>query len=186
MLITHILKITLPVELTVQQNSACVMYDVTNDDFKCAADATANSLTMTNFLSTDANAGDKISFSVDSIRNPIDYITPGKATFKISSTSGGDIDDGEYDKFDDGTDLFSSSYITAFTVKAGSYVAGRTPVTYTFTIVPYTKVATGAIIIIDVPKELEISSAQQLSRACPSSSFSGLSYTSINCQYNKG
>ena len=154
MLTTFVLVITLPAELEVQQNSACIMYDVDNEDYSCGADATANSLTLINFLTSDATAGSEISFSVDSIRNPVDYITPGLATFKITTSSGGEVDDGEFDDFDDGTDLYENSYITSFAVSAGDYTAGRTPVTYKFTIVPYTKVAMGAIIVIDVPTEL--------------------------------
>jgi hypothetical protein len=183
---THVLVITLPEELQVQQNSACIMYDVDSTEYACGADATANTITLINFLIADAIAGDEISFSIDSIKNPVDFITPGLTTFKITSSEGGEIDDGEFDSWEDGTDLYIGSYISSFTVSAGSYVAGRTPVTYQFTIVPYTKVAAGAIIIIDVPTELEISSSQKLSGSCPKSSFSGFTYGSINCQYNKG
>jgi hypothetical protein len=32
--------------------------------------------------------------------------------------------------------------------------AGATPVTYTFTMVPFSKVAKGAIIVVDIPAEL--------------------------------
>jgi hypothetical protein len=53
MLKTYTLEVTLPVELEVQQNSACIMYDISNPDFSCGADATANSLTLINFLSED-------------------------------------------------------------------------------------------------------------------------------------
>jgi hypothetical protein len=82
--------------------------------------------------------------------------------------------------------MYIGSFIESFTVTAESYISGRYPVTYQFKIVPYTMVAKGAIIIIDIPTELEIESTQQLSRACPKSSFSGFSYGSINCQYSKG
>jgi hypothetical protein len=162
------------------------MYDVDNDEYSCGADATANTITLINFLTSDLGAGDEITFSVDSIRNPVDYVTPGLTLFKITSSDGGEIDDGEFNKYSDGTDLYEHSFIKTFTVKAGNYIAGRNPVTYTFTIVPHTKVALGATIVIDVPTELSIDSAQQLSRACPGSSFSGFSYTSINCQYSSG
>jgi hypothetical protein len=114
---------------------------------------------------------------VDSIRNPADYLTPGAAFFKITTSNGGDVDRGEFNDWNDGRSMYKSSYIKTFSVKAGSYIAGRTPVTYYFTIVPFTKVAMDAIIVVDIPKELEISSSQQLSRACPSSDTSGFTFS---------
>ena len=183
---TYTVVITIPNELEVQQNSACIMYGVDNEDYSCGADATANTLTLINFLSADKTEGDVITFSVDSIRNPADYITPGLTLFKISTADGGDVDEGDWNSWQDGEDMFTYSYITDFKVKAESYVAGDTPVTYKFTVTPYTKVAKGAILVLEIPPELEIESSQQLTRACPSSDFSGFTHTAINCQYNKG
>jgi hypothetical protein len=85
MLTTYILTITLPEELEVQQNSACIMYDVDNEDYSCGADSTANKITVINFLTADTTTGDQIVFSIDSIRNPVDFITPGLTVFKITS-----------------------------------------------------------------------------------------------------
>jgi hypothetical protein len=91
---------------------------------------------LANFLTSDTSADDVIYISVGSIRNPVDYITPGITYFLITGSDGGELDSGEFNGFDDGIDLYENSTISSFIVDAGNYVAGRTPVTYTFTIVP--------------------------------------------------
>lgn len=50
---TYVLTITMPKELEVQQNAACLAYGVANSDYSCSADATANTITMINFLTSD-------------------------------------------------------------------------------------------------------------------------------------
>jgi hypothetical protein len=87
------------------------MYDVDNEDYSCGADSTANTITVINFLTSETTIGDKIVFSIDSIRNPVDFITPGLTIFKITSAAGGEIDDGTFDSFEEGTDMYIGSFI---------------------------------------------------------------------------
>lgn len=95
-----------------------------------------------------------MTFEIDSMRNPIDYIKPGTATFKFTDGAGGEVDDGTFDDWDEGKDLYSSSYIPTFFVTPEDTTAGSTPVTYNMVIKPFSKVAKGAIIIVDIPPEL--------------------------------
>jgi hypothetical protein len=60
--------------------------------------------------------------------------------------------------------LYNSSFIKDFTVVPKDTTASANPVTYTFTIYPYSKVAENAIIVVDIPPELEIVSSQKLIR----------------------
>ena len=127
-----------------------------------------------------------MTIEVDSMRNPIDYVDPGETIFKFTDGSGGEIDDGSFDSWDDGDDLYSASYIPTFFVTPQDKTAGASPVTYDFVVRPFSKVAKGAIIVVDIPPELEIANSQRLARACPKADIDGFSFDSINCQYSKG
>ena len=148
-------------------------------------------MTFRYFLLEDTVADEKITITVNSIRNPLDYTTPTETIFKVTDgneTDGneGEVADGSYDDWSNGRDLFTYSYIKTFFVTPYDKTAGKSPVTYKMTIVPFTKVAAEAIIVIDLPPELEIASSQQLTRQCPKASINGFSNPTINCQYNSG
>jgi hypothetical protein len=78
---TYVLTISLPLELEVKQNSECVVSGSIDKRYSCKADSLSNMITISNFLIKDLKKGDKIQFSVNSIRNPVDYIKPGEVEF---------------------------------------------------------------------------------------------------------
>ena len=121
-------------------------------------------MTFWNFLLVDHIANEDIVIEVNSVRNPLDYTTPTETIFKVTDgneTDGneGEVADGTYDDWSNGRDLFTYSFIKTFFVTPYDTTAGANPVTYKMTIVPFTKVAAEAIIVIDIPPELEIANS---------------------------
>jgi hypothetical protein len=113
MLSTYVITIILPSELEVQQNSACTLYNPENPLYSCGADAAGNSITIRDFhLDDDHEAETNIVMEIDSIRNPVDYITPGLTIFNITDGKNfGEVDYGEFNAWESGRDLFTYSYI---------------------------------------------------------------------------
>lgn len=62
--------------------------------------------------------------------------------------------------------MYTHSFIPTFSVSADDRTAGMQPVTYAFSLTPFTRVTQGAYFIIDLPDELEVMNSERLSRAC--------------------
>jgi hypothetical protein len=121
---------------------------------------------------------------IDSIRNPGDYVTPGTVFFTVETASGGDVDSGSYTGWDTGEELYSSSFIEDFEVSADDTTAGAEPVTYAFTLTPYTRVAQGTTLIVDIPEDLVVADTNELARGCQSGDISGFSNSIVTCSYS--
>lgn len=125
-----------------------------------------------------------IELYIDSIRNPGDYTTPGTVYFTVETSTGGDVDSGSYTGWDDGSELYTSSFIQTFTVTADDTTAGAEPVTYAFSLTPYTRVAQGTVMYVDLPEDLVVSDSNELARGCQSGDISGFSNTIVTCSYS--
>jgi|TARA_B110001450_G_C17340528_1_gene367286 hypothetical protein len=117
-------------------------------------------------LRSDNVAGEWIEIYIDSIRNPGDFITPGTVYFTIKTSTGGDVDSGSFNSWESASRMYTNSFITSFGVSADDTTAGAEPVTYAFSLTPYTRVTQGAYLIIDIPNDLEVVDSEALSRAC--------------------
>ena len=129
----------LPSELKVIQNSAC---NFTGEEFlpnySCRADSLLNTITVRNFLSGSSLKGELISLQVNSIRNPVDYISPGDLEISFETPSGGIIAQGKWGEW---TTEYSSSKIDQFLVRAEDETVGLLNVTYSFVVIPRGQVA---------------------------------------------
>lgn len=65
---------------------------------------------------------------------------PGTVYFKIETSIGGDVDSGSYTDWEAPNRMFKHSFIPAFSVSADDTTAGRQPVTYAFSLTPFTRV----------------------------------------------
>lgn len=101
-----------------------------------------------------------------------------------TTVDGGQVDSGSYNAWEDGSILFNSSFIQAFTVSADNLEAGAEPVTYTFTLLPYSRVVQGAYIVLKLPEELGVPDTNNLARGCQSGDISGFSYSVLTCDYS--
>jgi hypothetical protein len=108
----------------------------------------------------DNVAGQEIVILIDSIRNPGSYVTPGTVYFSIETSDGGDVDSGSFSGWDSGESMYSYSFIKTFSVTADDTTAGLEPVTYSFSLTPYTRVAQGTYLIIEIPDLLEVADSQ--------------------------
>lgn len=94
-----------------------------------------------------------ISLEINSIRNPVDYISPGDLDISFETPSGGIIAQGKWGEW---TTEYSSSKIDQFLVRAEDETVGLLNVTYSFVVVPRGQVAQGAKIRITVPKGIKM------------------------------
>lgn len=108
----------------------------------------------------DNAADETIIIYIDSIRNPGSYVTPGTVYFTIKTSDGGDVDSGSFSGWDSGESLYSYSFIQTFTATADDTTAGYEPVTYSFSLTPYTRVAQGSYMILEIPDLLEVADSQ--------------------------
>lgn len=80
--------------------------------------------------------------------------------------------------------MYTNSFIESFSVTADDATAGAEPVTYAFSLTPYTRVAQGATLIVEIPEGLEVGDSNQLARDCQSGEISGFSNTIVTCSYS--
>lgn len=102
----------------------------------------------------------------------------------IKTFTGGQVDLGYYNNWALGDTLFNSSFIKDFKVEATNLMAGAEGVSYKFFVFPYSRVVTGAYLLLDLPSELEVSNPTGLSRGCSDGDISGFSYSVLSCIYN--
>jgi hypothetical protein len=178
---TDVLTIDWPRTFAVQQNSACVISGLLTKTYKCVADASLNRVVVRDFLAEILPGGTAIAFTLKTtVKNPGDFEVPGILTFGTAASAGGLIDSGTFTY----AGVFKPSYIEAFSADALNKTAGATPVTYTFTLRPHTRVATGAYLIMDIPADIRVESAAAMIRQCPKGPVTGFSSNYISCSYN--
>ena len=145
-LATYALEITVPRTLQVLQKAGCGVLGL-GTAYLCAGDASGNMITLRG-LATSTLAADKpITFSVQQvIQNPGTFIAPGEFSFKVVTAGGGKVDTGTYT--DSNATHYYGSYITEFNATSSSRVAGKQPVSITFTVKPKNVVAAGAYMVL--------------------------------------
>ena len=72
----------------------------------------------------DSIGGNKITFYLNSIRNPGDFSKSGTIYMDFKDTLGGNVDSGSYNNWLDGETLYNNSFIETFTVSADNMMAG--------------------------------------------------------------
>jgi hypothetical protein len=146
-LATYALEITVPRTLQVLQKAGCGVLGL-GASYLCAGDASGNMITLRGLVGSSTLAsGTPISFSVQQvIQNPGTFIAPGEFSFKVVTADGGKVDTGTFT--DSNATHYYGSYITAFNATSSSRVAGKQPVSITFTLKPKNVVAAGAYMVL--------------------------------------
>ena len=102
----------MPKELEVQQNSACNFTGIgLSPSYSCQADPLLNMITIKDFLLSPSLKGDQLVFELNSIRNPVDYITPGPVELFFETPSGDRI---AYGNWSDWTTEYANSQIDQY------------------------------------------------------------------------
>ena len=144
---TYALEITVPKTLQVLQKAGCGVVGL-GPSYLCAGDASGNIITLRGLVgAVTLLSGKTLTFSVQQvIQNPGTFIAPGEFGFKASTSGGGMVDTGTY--IDSNATHYYGSYITEFNATSSSRVAGKQPVSITFTVKPKNVVAAGAYMVL--------------------------------------
>lgn len=83
-----------------------------------------------------------------------------------------------------GTNLFIGSYIPTFKVEAMDLVAGKEPVIYKFTVIPYARVPMGTTMKLQLPPEVIVTDRTRLSQSCANGVLKGFSHDTFSCAWD--
>lgn len=96
----YLIRLKFPVELGVQQLAKCTVSGQSpaiNQFYSCKGDGAFNQIIINNLFSSTVKGGTLVSFEINGISNPPDFIDPGKATFSMEDpVGGGNIDLGTF------------------------------------------------------------------------------------------
>jgi hypothetical protein len=185
---TYVMIITFPTTVTIQQKAGCTVVGANvGTGYSCNADGATNAITITNMFSTQQAAMTQEIFTVNSIRNPSNFVTVGAVTITIQTPTGGKIDEGSYTV----STTFKKSYIqhsetsNGFTVEALDLTAGKYPVTYRFSVTPKAKVVKDSYLVVQFPDDIVPYDKVLMARACGLlTNFTGFTAASIACSYD--
>ena len=91
-------------------------------------------ISISDFVSRETRGDNEVTLIIDSvIQNPGNYAIPGELRFNLLNTADGPIDSGTFKILEN---VYTAGLIDNFYVTPLDTTAGKSPVTYQFTVIP--------------------------------------------------